>query len=247
MTKENSYGTYRKTAVIVGVLYIIGTVAGVLSSFVTGVLPDAPDFLTVVSSNANQVTLRALLVLVMGLPLAMVPAMMFPILKRQNEALAIGYVIFRGALETFTYLATALCWLLLVVIAQQYTGSGIAVASQLSSLGILLIKARDPILAIQDIVFSIGALVFYYLLYQMRLIPRWLSAWGLIGAILYGAVGLIYVFTSTTLVIVLMPLALQEMVMAVWLIAKGFNPSALRSAFSSLPAKAATNELLSAA
>jgi hypothetical protein len=234
--------TNRKTAIIVGVLYIIGTVAGVLSMFITGVLLDAPDYLNTVASNASQVGLRALIVLVMGLPLAMVPAMMFPILKRQNEALAIGYVIFRGALETFTYIATALCWLLLVVVARQYADSGVAVASQFSSLGILLIKARDPILAVQDIVFSLGALMFYYLLYQTRLIPRWLSGWGLIGAILYGAVGLIYVFTGTTLVIVLMPLALQEMVMAVWLIVKGFNPSAI----ASLSAKTATNELLSA-
>jgi hypothetical protein len=243
MTKESTHGTYRKTAVVVGVLFIIGTVAGVLSNFVTGVLPDAPDFLDVVASNASQVGLRALLVLVMGLPLAMVPAMIFPILKRQNEALAIGYVIFRGALESFTYIATALCWLLLVVVARKYADSGAAVASQLSSLGILLIKARDPILAVQDIVFGLGALMFYYLLYQTRLIPRWLSGWGLIGAVLYGAVGLNYVFTGTTLVIMLMPLALQEMVMAVWLIVKGFNPSAA----GSLSAKKAPNELLSAA
>ncbi len=241
-TIEIPPGTCRMTAVIVGVLYIIGTAAGVLSSFVMGVLPDTPDFLTVVATNASQVALRALLVLVMGLPLAMVPAMMFPILKRQNEALAIGYVIFRGALETFTYIATALCWLLLVVVARQYAETGVAAASQFSSLGILLIKARDPILAVQDIVFSLGGLMFYYLLYQTRLIPRWLSGWGLIGAILYGAVGLIYVFTGTTLVIVLMPLALQEMVMAVWLIVKGFDPSAIASRSS----KTTLNELMSA-
>jgi len=236
--------TNRKIAIIVGVLYIIGTVGGVLGMMVVGGrFLNTPDLLNMVAANASQVGLQALLVLVMGISLAMVPAMMFSILKRQNEALAIGYVIFRGALETFTYIATALCWLLLVVVARQYSDSGAAVASQFSSLGILLLKARDPILAVQDIVFSLGALMFYYLLFQARLIPQWLSGWGLIGAILYGAVGLIYVFTGTTLVIVLMPLALQEMVMAVWLIVKGFNPSA----GASLYAKTATNELLSAA
>lgn len=243
MIKENSRENYRNTAVIVGVLFIIGTAAGVLGRFVAGALPDAPDFLSVVASNTSQVAWKALLVLVMGLPLAMVPALMFPILKRQNETLAIGYVIFRGALETFTYLATALCYLLLIVVARQYAGSGVAAASQLSSLGTLLIKARDPILAVQDIVFGAGALMFYSLLYQTRLIPRWLSGWGLIGAALYGTVGLIYIFTDATLVMVLMPLALQEMVMAVWLIAKGFTPSAV----GSLSARGALNELLSPA
>jgi hypothetical protein len=218
----------RKTAIIVGVLYIIGTVAGVLSVVVSWGILDAPDYLNMVASNASQTKLTALLILVMGLSLAMVPAMMFPILKRQNEALAIGYVIFRGALETFTYIASAICWLLLVVVAQQYVDSGAAVASQFSSLGILLVKAIDPITAIVDIVFSLGALMFYYLLSQAKLIPRWLSGWGIVAAILYLTTGLIAVF-STHMVILLMPMALQEMVMAIWLIVKGFNPSAIAS------------------
>jgi hypothetical protein len=226
-TKEDPHGTFRKTAVIVGVLYIIGTVAGVLSRVVTWGLLDASDYLNMVASNASQAKLTALLILVMGLSLAMVPAMMFPILKRQNEALAVGYVIFRGALETFTYIASASCWLLLVVVARQYVDSGAVVTSQLGSLGLLLVKAIDPTISvILSIVFSIGALMFYYLLYQARLIPRWLSGWGIIAAILYLAASLIAVF-GTNLEILMMPMFLQEMVMAVWLIVKGFNPSAI--------------------
>jgi hypothetical protein len=173
--------------------------------------------------------LVSFLVLLMGVPLAMVPAMMFPILKRQNEALAVGYVIFRGALETVIYMALAACWLVLVVVAQQAAVAGAAVASQFSSLGILLLKARDPITSIGHNVFSLGALMFYYLLYQSRLIPRWLSGWGLVGAIPFLASGLIGVFTGTTLVPLLLPLGLQEMVMAGWLIAKGFSPGTIAS------------------
>lgn len=124
---------------------------------VMGGLLDAPDNLNMVASNASQVMLGALFVLVMGLALAMVPVMMFPILKRQNEALAVGYVVFRGALETTGYVAGAICWLLLVVVARQYADSGAAAAAQLSSLGILLVKAGDPIIAVRDIVFSLGA------------------------------------------------------------------------------------------
>lgn len=222
--------TNRKTAIIVGVLYIIGTVAGVLSMIVTWGLLDAPDYLNVLASSADRVQLGALLVLVMGVALALVPAMMFPILKRQNEALAVGYVIFRGALETLTYVGVATCWLLLVVVARRYTDSGAAIASQFQSLGILLVKAQDPIIiAVQNIFFSLGALIFYYLLYRARLIPRWMSGWGIVGAMMYLAAGVIAVF-STNLVILLLPLALQEMVMAVWLIVKGFNPAAVLQA-----------------
>ncbi len=225
-TKESPHGTNRKTAIIVGVLYILGTVAGVLSMIVLGGLLDAPDYLNIVASSASRVQLMALLMLVMGLPLAMVPVVMFPILKKQNEALAIGYVVFRGALETFTYIALALSWLLLVVVARQYAESGAAVASQFSSLGILLVKAIDPINAIRGPVFSLGALMFYYLLYQARLIPRWLSGWGIVAAVACAAAGLTAIF-GTTLDILSMPMFLQEMVMAVWLIVKGFNPSLL--------------------
>jgi hypothetical protein len=218
----------RKTASIVGVLYIIGTVAGVLSVPVMGGILGAPDYLNLVASNPSQVALGALLMLVMGLALAMVPAMMFPILKRRNEALAIGYVIFRGALETFTDMALALCWLLLVVVSQPSADSGAAVASQFGSLGILLVKAQDPIIAVGDIVFGLGALMFAYLLYQARFIPRWLSGWGIVAAVAYAAAGLTAMF-GTTLDILLMPMFLQEMVMAVWLIVKGFDSSAIVS------------------
>ncbi len=97
--------TNRKTAIIVGVLYIIGTVAGILSVVFSTPILNGPDFLSKVSGNENQFIIAALFVLLMGLALALVPVMLFPILKKQNEALALGYVVFRGALETVTYIA----------------------------------------------------------------------------------------------------------------------------------------------
>jgi hypothetical protein len=232
-TKESPHGTNRTTATIVGVLYIIGTVAGVLSVPLLGGILGAPDDLNMVAAHPSQVAVGALLILVMGLALAMIPALMFPILKRWNEALAIGYVIFRGALETFTYMALALCWLLLIVVSQQ-SASGAVVTSQFVSLGSLLVKAQDPIIAVVDIVFALGALMLYSLLYQARLIPRWISGWGIVAAILYLAAGLIAVF-GTTLDILLMPMLLQEMVMAVWLIVKGFNASAIAPGSAKTP------------
>ena len=216
----------RRTAVVAGVLYITGTVAGVSSVVVMGGRLDAPDYLTVFANDANPVRWAALLVLVMGLALAMVPAVLFPILKRQNAALAVGYVIFRGALETALYIAGAICWLLLIVVAREHGGSPASADSPLSSLGTLLIEAGDPIAAVRDIVFSLGALMLSSLLYKARLIPRWLSGWGIIGAVAYLAAGLLGVF-NTELVVLLVPLGLQEIVMAVWLIAKGFNASAI--------------------
>lgn len=208
-----------------GVLYIIGTVAGVLSLVVMQGRLDGPDYLARMASDATPVMVGALLVLLMGLALALVPVVVFPILKRHSEALAIGYIVFRGALETTLYIGTATCWLLLIVLARQSADAGGAAVSQVSGLGNLLVAAGDPITAVNDIVFSIGALMFYSVLYRARLIPRWISGWGLAGVMLFLAAGVIAVF-STERVILLLPLGLQEMVMAVWLIVKGFDPGA---------------------
>jgi Domain of unknown function (DUF4386) len=217
---------HRTTAAIVGVLYIIGTVAGVLSMIVTAGILDGSDHLARLASHENQARWGALLTLVMGVALAMVPAMMFPVLRRQNEALAVGYVIFRGALETATYLGVAMCWLLLVVDGRQYADAATEAAPRFASLATLVVKGMDPLIAIQGIVFSLGALMFYSLLYRARILPRWISGWGLLAVVAYLIAGVIALF-GPSLVILLMPLAVQEMVMAVWLITKGFGPGAV--------------------
>ncbi len=85
----------RKTAIIVGVLFIIGTVAGILSRVITGPILDTSDYLIKVSANENQIIIGALFVLIMVFALAMVPVVMFSIFKKHNEALALGYVVFR--------------------------------------------------------------------------------------------------------------------------------------------------------
>jgi hypothetical protein len=84
---------------------------------------------------------------------------------------------------------------------------------------------------IYNIVFVIGALMLYSVFYHSKLIPRWLSVWGLIAAVvlLTGALLSVFVNISAELtLLVVLPIAVQEMVMAGWLIVKGFNPSAIQ-------------------
>ena len=217
-----------KTARIVGVLFIIGTVAGILSVVVTGSILADPEYLMKVSANGNQIIIGALLVLTMAFALAMVPVMLFPIFKKYNEALALGAVVFRGALEAVIYIAVVICWLLLIILSQEYVKAGAPDASYFQTLGTLLLEAANWFGYILSIVFSIGALMIYYLFYQTKLIPRWLSVWGLIGAVIYLAQPLLAMFGSE-LDLLFAPLAVQEMVLAVWLIVKGFNSSAIAS------------------
>ena len=147
--------TYRKTAIIVGVLYIIGTVAGILCKVLTGSIQNDLNLLTKVTANENQIIIGALFLLIMGLALAMVPVMMFPILKKHNEALALGYVVYRGALETVTTIAMVIGWLFLTVLSQQYI-AGAPDASYFQTLGTLLLNGNDSISTISQIVFPSG-------------------------------------------------------------------------------------------
>jgi hypothetical protein len=224
--------TNKKTAIIVGVLFIIGTVAGILSVVFTSSILNASDYLTKIAVNENHIIIGALLMLTMGFALAMVPVMMFPIFKKHNETLALGYVVFRGALETFTSIFIAISWLLLLPLSQEYIRAGALNASHFQTLGTLLQRAAN--LPMPVFVFSLGALIFYFLLYQSNLIPRWISVWGFIAIILHLATGFLVIFglqTSfdTSNFIMNFPIFLQEMVMAVWMIVKGFNPSAIAS------------------
>jgi hypothetical protein len=226
--------TNRRTAIAVGVLYIIGTVAGILSVVFTGPILEEPETLQAVAqevtANEDQLVLGALSVMTMGLALAMIPVVIYPILKRHSEVLATGYLVFRGALEAFGYLVIVLSWLLLITFSQEYVDAGTPADLELT--GNLLLDAGDWIGDVLTIVFIIGALMFYTVLFQSKLVPRWLSGWGLIAAvpsITSGILGLFSVIEpfSTTQLLMEAPLGVQEMVLALWLIIRGFNASAL--------------------
>ena len=209
----------RKAAVWIGVLYIIGTVALVLSVIVTDGVLAGPDFLAQVAAQPNQLAIGALLVLLAGFALALVPVVFWPVGRRYNETLAMGYVVFRGAIETVIYVVGALGWLMLIELSTQPGAAPLAG----------LVRTADPVIweQVGVLPFALGALMFSILLYQSRLVPRWLSTWGLAGAALYIVPALGSMFGLSSLGVLMAPLALQEMVMAVWLIAKGFNTSAV--------------------
>jgi hypothetical protein len=208
----------RKAAVWIGVLYIIGTAGMVLSALVTNVDLSAPAYLAQVAAQPSQVAVGALLLLAAGFSLALVPVVFWPIGKRYNETLAMGYVVFRGAIEAVIYTVGALCWLLLIALGKEPDGGPVAGFVRTTQTVIW-----DQLVAIP---FVLGGLMFYAVLYQSRLVPRWLSTWGLVGAVLYIAAPLGSMFEQS-LGFLMAPLGLQEMVMAVWLIARGFDAAAI--------------------
>ena len=222
---------YRKIAMITGILFIIGTAAGALSDAASQPLLQGADWLQAIAAHENQWMLGTLLILVMGLPLAMVPAVLFPILKKENEVLAIGAILFRGVLEAICYLLITLSMLLLLSTGQAASAATPAGMDAYRQTGALLLAAVDWLGLLTAIVFSIGSVMLNLLLYRTRIIPRWLSGWGLIGSVLYFAAPMVSMFSAghpamsfdSPVGFLFGPLALEEMVFAVWVIVKGFN------------------------
>ncbi len=223
-----------RIARIVGVLFIIGTVSGGLSVAFTSNIFGSADPLTAVADNQANLTLGAIFVLTMAIALVMVPVVLYPIFKQYNEALALGAVVFRGVLEAVTYMGIVICWLLLITLSWENTQADAPDFATYQTLGTLIAGAEQWLSILLAIVFSMGALMIYYLFYQSRLIPRWLSIWGLVGGLLYLVSPFIAMFNPQTMSLslnsevgyLMIPLAIQEMVMAVWLIVKGFSSPA---------------------
>ena len=219
--------THRKTAIIVGVLFILATVLSLIGSTLIRSVIDTPNYLTTVSANGNQMIIGALLELAAAISVVLIPAMMFPILKQHNEGMALGYFGFR-IIEAITLIVGAISSLLLITLSQQYVNAGAPAASYFQTSGALLLAARNWAFPLNPLVFGPGALMLYSVLYQANLIPRWLSVWGLIGAAMVFVLGLLGMF-GNILIFLAIPIGVQEMVMAVWLIVKGFQASASAS------------------
>ncbi|HPL53137.1 MAG TPA: DUF4386 domain-containing protein [Bacillota bacterium] len=215
----------QKSARIVGILFILGTVSGLLSLNMVSIL-NAPDYMVKFSENKTSVVFGVLSVLTMGISLSMMSVVLYPVIKKYNEALALGAVIFRGALELASYLGIAASWLMLLLLSKRYVLEGSPVASEYLLMGDTLkdLAFVSGSMGLGAIVFSIGAIIIYYVFLKTRLLPVWLSVWGLIGAVLYISTPILMMF-GLNLEFLQYILGVQEMVMAVWLIVKGFNKS----------------------
>jgi hypothetical protein len=159
-----------------------------------------------------------------------IPIVLFPIFKKHSESLALGYVVAR-IFEGFFDIVIAMSVLLLLTLSREYVEAGASAAPYFQTTGDLIFSVRDWSSVLENFPFCLGALIFYYLLYRLVLVPRWLSVWGFLGAALFLATvpfRMFGLFPPSTLVLVV-PLILNELVLAIWLIVKGFNLTATDS------------------
>ena len=228
MVKEGREGDggkmdpYRRTAIIVGALFIIATAGGIFSAIFLGPIFEDPEDLVTPSGNENQLILGTLSIFVMAVAVAGIAIVIYPLLKRQDEALALGYVAAR-VVEGTLFIVTVIIILLQLELSKEFVEAGATVDSHFQTTYAILNAAVEWSGVTAGLVFGLSALIFYYLLLVSNLIPRWLSIWGLIGGILYILVYMLAMF-SIDVEYFVAPLAVNEMVLGVWLIFKGFNP-----------------------
>ncbi|MFC2126682.1 DUF4386 domain-containing protein, partial [Bacteroidota bacterium] len=172
---------YRKISILAGTLYIIGFISGLLS-----IVPaiDASDYLIKASANENQVLIGALFQFIMTIAYLCFAITLYPILKKFNERLALGFLSFRIVAAILNILGIV-SLLLLLSLSQGFVKAGTPDSSYFQSIGDLLQSGRDFVNHVAMILsLSIGGLMFYFLLYITKLIPRFISLWGLLGTVL---------------------------------------------------------------
>ncbi|MBI5021703.1 MAG: DUF4386 domain-containing protein [Ignavibacteriales bacterium] len=219
----------RKTAIAFGIFLISGIIFGILN---TVPALEYPDYLVKLSSIKMQVLMAIFFQFTMAAIYVCVAVLLYPIIKKYNELYALGYFGFRiiGAAFLFVGIVSLL---LLLYISQSFVSAGQPNQSHFQTIGALLRVGRDWMNHIGFILpWSLGGLILYYSFFRMKLIPAWLSVWGIIGSTLTLLATFLLMFELieiVTPIYLLMntPTALFELVLAVFLIRKGFNSSAI--------------------
>jgi Ca2+/Na+ antiporter len=226
--------TYRGNAIAVGILFIACSAASILSAVPLGSMLGGPDYLAQLAGNGGRVVVTALIEFIWAATGAGIAIGLYPVLRKHNRSLALGSVVGRTVENTFVLVGT-LSLLALLTLGQKSVGADPAAASSYQAVGQALLAVRDWANGFLNyLAFCVGVSMYYYVLYRSRLVPRWLSGWGLVGAgLCLGAFvwsGFTQEFGFATVNTALnIPIGVQEMVLGVWLIAKGFSRSALAS------------------
>ncbi|GLV59155.1 hypothetical protein KDH_59830 [Dictyobacter sp. S3.2.2.5] len=226
--------TSRRTAAIVGILFIVAAVTVVLGLILYNPILGGPEYLLKGAANKNQVILGAIMELLLVCSAIGTAVGLFPYLRKYNESIALGYLCFRF-LEAVLITIGIIAVLSLLTLSQEFATAATPNVSAYQVSGSLLIAVHDWTFKLgPDFMLGINTALYSSLLYKSRLVPRFIAIMGLTGATLVFLAALLEIFgivlqTSLWGAMLAVPVALYEMTLAVWLIVKGFNPSAVVS------------------
>ena len=211
---------YKKSGRIAGIAFILATAAGISSLSFVSVTNDA-DYLAQIAQNPTSLMMGGLLIMLMGLACAAIAYAIYPVLSPTNKGLAIGAVGFR-TMEGTLALVSGASLFMLIPLAQNMPSAAYAIGSA-------VIALHDCVGYGLAFAFITGALLYNIGFYKTKLIPRWLSVWGIIALVTHLVAVTMSVFGADSLspfsIVLNAPIAVQEMVLAVYLIIFGFKPA----------------------
>jgi hypothetical protein len=220
--------SYKKNAIIVGILFIVATAFLFVGSAFYGPVLDTPNYLQVAYPNRTSAFLGMLIEFSCILAIPLIPVFAYPVLRKHSETLALGYIVFR-LFEAVLFVLVDITKLSLIQVSQLYLAAESSNRAMIESIGATIQSWNEWGWVFYVLIFGFGALIFYFALYQSRLLPRWISAWGLVAIVLMLTSAFLAMFAvelpDAIFGLLVMPIAVQEMVMALWLIVKGFDLS----------------------
>ncbi len=232
--KEPGVNSTRRIAVVAGVFFIVAAAAAIAGLGLEGPVLTDPGYIVAGSGNDLRVILGAFLEVILAISVIGTAVTLFPIVKRQNEGIALGYVAGR-VVEGVVIVVGIISLLSVVRLRQEFAEGTSADAASLVAVGKSLVAIHDwtflfgPSLAI-----GVNTLLLAYLMYRSGLVPRVIAVVGLIGGPVIFAAGTAELFglfqqISVWGSIAAIPVFAWEMSLAVWMIVKGFKPSPILS------------------
>lgn len=231
VTIDAMQNSYRTTAIVTAVFFLLTDITAIVGLLLYQPLLTNPKFITSVDVNTTQILMGAFLEIILSVCIVGTAVALYPILKKQNQALAMGYVVFR-AIEATIILVGVTCILSILSMRSNFLALG-SDASVYEAIGTTLIALQKWTFTFgPNIILPINATILGYLLYKSKLVPRIISSLYLFDGpillasslcILFG----LYAQTAPFAIIIAMPALAFEILFSLWLITKGFNQSAL--------------------
>lgn len=216
--------SHRKTARIVGLLFLLLLITGISGIILRDLSPSLKD----VFENSTQIKISILFDLIASTVAVGIAVLLFPILKKFNYNIALWYFGF-SIVGFATIVVSNVSVFSLLTLSEEYVKLGSPDTDYFQTLGVLKLGEYFGAHFMGLIIHTFGASMFYYLLFQSKLLPRFLSVWGLIAITLVLSATLLQIFDRSVSMILYLPNGLLQILIGIWLIVKGFNSSAIVS------------------
>jgi len=218
----------RKSSFIVGVFFVLAAITAIIGVILYDPILNNPDYLTEAPTYGNQIVFGAIMELILVISAIVTSTTMFPILRRYNETIALWHICFRF-LEAVVITIGVISVLSLLTLSREFIIAGSANIESFKITGAALKAIHDWTFMLgPNFMLGLNTIMYSYIFYRSKLVPRLIPVLGIVGSILVFLAAILEMFgvidqLSTWGGVLALPVALNEMILAIWLIVKGFN------------------------